>query len=39
MTKEEFVTKLAGAGKVTKKQADEMFSAFVGDGRDVDQEG
>ena len=30
MTKEEFVTKLAQVGKVTKKQADEMFSAFVG---------
>ena len=30
MTKEEFVTKLAGTAKVTKKQADEMFSAFIG---------
>jgi DNA-binding protein HU-beta len=30
MTKEEFVTKLAGTSKVTKKQADEMFSAFIG---------
>jgi DNA-binding protein HU-beta len=30
MTKEEFVEKLAQVGKVTKKQADEMFSAFVG---------
>ena len=39
MTKEEFVTKLAGAGKVTKKQADEMFSAFIGDGHDVITEG
>ena len=29
MTKEEFVVKLATAGKVTKKQADEMFSMFV----------
>jgi DNA-binding protein HU-beta len=29
MTKEEFVTKLAGAGKVTKKQADDIFSTFV----------
>ena len=29
MTKEEFVAKLAQAGKVTKKQADDMFSAFV----------
>ena len=29
MTKEEFVTKLAVAGKVTKKQADDIFSTFV----------
>jgi DNA-binding protein HU-beta len=29
MTKEEFVTKLAQAGKVTKKQADDIFSKFV----------
>ena len=29
MTKEEFVTKLAEAGKVTKKQADDIFSTFV----------
>ena len=29
MTKEEFVTKLAEVGKVTKKQADDMFSTFV----------
>ena len=29
MTKEDFVVKLAQAGKVTKKQADEMFSTFV----------
>ena len=30
MTKDEFVGKLAGTAKVTKKQADEMFSAFIG---------
>ncbi len=30
MTKEEFVAKLADAGDVTKRQADEMFSAFIG---------
>jgi DNA-binding protein HU-beta len=30
MTKEEFVTKLAGTAKVTKKQAEEMLSAFIG---------
>ena len=29
MTKEEFVTRLAQAGKVTKKQADDIFSTFV----------
>ena len=29
MTKEEFVTKLAAVGKVTKTQADAIFSAFV----------
>src|SRR5208283_3909897 len=29
MTKEEFVAKLAQAGKVTKKQADDIFSTFV----------
>ena len=29
MTKEEFVAKLAQAGKVTKTQADEIFSTFV----------
>jgi len=29
MTKEEFVTKLAAAGKITKKQADDIFSTFV----------
>ena len=29
MTKEEFVAKLAQAGKVTKTQADAMFAAFV----------
>jgi DNA-binding protein HU-beta len=29
MTKEEFVAKLAQAGKVTKKEADALFSAFV----------
>ena len=29
MTKEDFVVKLASAGKVTKKQADDMFSTFV----------
>jgi DNA-binding protein HU-beta len=29
MTKEEFVTKLASAGKVTKKQADDIFSKLV----------
>jgi DNA-binding protein HU-beta len=29
MTKEEFVARLAQAGKVTKKQADDIFSAFV----------
>ena len=30
MTKEEFVNKLASTAKVTKKQADEMFSGFIG---------
>ncbi|HME45875.1 MAG TPA: HU family DNA-binding protein [Syntrophorhabdales bacterium] len=30
MTKEEFVTKLAGTAKVSKRQADEMFSGFIG---------
>ncbi len=30
MTKEDFVAKLAGTAKVSKKQADEMFSAFIG---------
>lgn len=30
MTKDEFVAKLAGMAKVTKKQADEMFSGFIG---------
>ena len=30
MTKDEFATKLADAAKVSKKQADEMFSAFIG---------
>ena len=30
MSKAEFVPKLAAAGKITKKQADEVFSAFVG---------
>jgi nucleoid DNA-binding protein len=29
MTKEEFVAKLAQAGKITKSQADGIFSAFV----------
>ena len=29
MTKEDFVVKLASAGKVTKTQADAMFSTFV----------
>jgi DNA-binding protein HU-beta len=29
MTKEEFVAKLTQAGKITKKQGDEVFSAFV----------
>jgi DNA-binding protein HU-beta len=29
MTKEEFVAKLARAGKITKSQADGIFSAFV----------
>ncbi|MGD0235023.1 MAG: HU family DNA-binding protein [Syntrophorhabdales bacterium] len=29
MTKEDFVVKLATAGKVTKTQADAMFSSFV----------
>jgi len=29
MTKEEFVAKLAQAGKITKTQADGIFSAFV----------
>ena len=29
MTKEKFVTKLAQGAKVTKTQADAMFSAFV----------
>ena len=29
MTKEEFVNKLAGTAKVTKKQADEMVSGFI----------
>lgn len=29
MTKEEFVARLAQAGKVTKTQADGIFSAFV----------
>jgi DNA-binding protein HU-beta len=29
MTKEEFVAKLAVAGKITKSQADGIFSAFV----------
>ena len=30
MSKAEFVPKLAAAGKITKKQATEVFSAFVG---------
>jgi DNA-binding protein HU-beta len=30
MSKAEFVTKLSEAGKIAKKQADEIFSAFVG---------
>jgi DNA-binding protein HU-beta len=30
MSKAEFVPKLAEAGKITKKQADEIFLAFVG---------
>ena len=30
MTKEGFVAKLATSAKVTKKQADDMFSGFVG---------
>ena len=30
MSKGEFVPKLAEAGKITRKQADEIFSAFVG---------
>ena len=30
MTKAEFVAKLAEAGKITKKQADEIFLTFVG---------
>ena len=30
MSKAEFVPELAEAGKITKKQADEIFSAFVG---------
>jgi DNA-binding protein HU-beta len=30
MSKGEFVLKLAEAGKITKKQADEIFSTFVG---------
>jgi DNA-binding protein HU-beta len=30
MSKAEFVPKLAEAGKITRKQADEIFSAFVG---------
>ena len=30
MSKAEFVPKLAEAGKITKKQADDIFSAFVG---------
>ena len=30
MTKEEFVAKLATSAKVTKKQAEDMFSGFVG---------
>jgi DNA-binding protein HU-beta len=30
MSKAEFCTKIAEAGKVTKKQADEIFSAFLG---------
>jgi len=29
MTKEDFVAKLAQAGKITKSQADGIFSAFV----------
>jgi DNA-binding protein HU-beta len=29
MTKEEFVAKLAQTGKITKSQADGIFSAFV----------
>ena len=29
MTKEDFVVKLASAAKVTKKQADEIFSTLV----------
>ena len=30
MSKAEFVTKLAEGGKITKKQAEGVFSAFVG---------
>jgi nucleoid DNA-binding protein len=30
MSKAEFVSKLSEAGTITKKQADEIFSAFVG---------
>ena len=30
MSKAEFVPKLADVAKITKKQADEVFSAFVG---------
>jgi DNA-binding protein HU-beta len=30
VSKAEFVPKLAEAGKITKKQADDIFSAFVG---------
>ena len=30
MTKEEFVAKLATSAEVTKKQADDLFSEFIG---------
>ena len=30
MTKNEFIAKLSEAGKITKKEAEEVFSAFVG---------
>ena len=30
MNKAEFVAKLAEAGKLTKKQGEQVFSAFVG---------